>query len=46
MVAAYVLGFAGFGFALISLPSLALLLPPSEFVPALYSLLADKDGLS
>jgi uncharacterized membrane protein YfcA len=36
MIAAYVRGFAGFGFALISVPSLALLLPPSEVVPALF----------
>jgi hypothetical protein len=36
LVAAYVRGFAGFGFALISVPSLALLLPPSEIVPALF----------
>jgi uncharacterized membrane protein YfcA len=36
LVAAYVRGFAGFGFALISVPSLALLLPPSEVVPALF----------
>jgi uncharacterized membrane protein YfcA len=36
LIAAYVRGFAGFGFALISVPSLALLLPPSEVVPALF----------
>ncbi len=36
LVAAYVRGFAGFGFALISVPSLALLLPPAEIVPAFF----------